>query len=414
MRTSTSKLNLLLAWRSIWRHKRRTWLTASAIAFGSVLVIFMLCINFGAYAIIIDLSLRVFPGHAQVQAIGYQDRPQIHNTIENATGLAARLRQSGNYKAITVRGQAFALASSASRSYGSSVVGVQPDSEKRVSMIPGQVVSGRYLADSDSPEAVIGTVLARNLKVTPGDDLTLVGTAKDGSVAATILKVVGIFESGSGDIDRYFIEIPIHTFNETFAMGDSAHSIVVLGEDPQRQAAMLEQLRHDVDDNDLAVLGWEQLIPGLKQGLEVDRIGDWIFMTILMLIIIFSIFNTFLMSILERTREFGLMLALGSRPSRITGTVMLESFLLTIIGLIIGIIVGTLLVLYLAQVGIHIAGIEEVAQQYNLPITRIYPQVNVINIVAGPLIILVVTNLVAWLPLWRIHRLQPVDAMRTV
>ncbi|KPK12321.1 MAG: hypothetical protein AMJ68_02180 [Acidithiobacillales bacterium SG8_45] len=404
----------MLAWRNIWRQKRRTWLTASAISFGNILVIFMLCINYGAYAIIIDFSLRMFPGHAQIQARGYQDQPQMHKAIDDADALASQLRSSERYRAITVRAQGFALVSSAERSYGATVVGVQPDTEQQVSLIPGLVKEGRFLQANDAFEAVIGTALARNLKVKPGDEVTILGSAKDGSVAATILTVAGIFRSGSNEIDRFFIEIPLGTFQDTFGMGGSAHSIAVIGDDPQNQETMLADLRQAIADENLVVLDWDQLLPGLKEGLEFDRIGDWIFMGILVLIIIFSIFNTFLMSILERTREFGLMLALGARPRRITGVVMLESFLLTLIGTAIGILLGTAFVLWLDDVGFGFEAFEEIMEQYSMPVTRIYPEVNVLNIVSGPLIILVITNLIAWIPLWHIQKLQPVDAMRTV
>lgn len=374
----------------------------------------MLCINYGAYAIIIDFSLRMFPGHAQIQARGYQDQPQMHKAIDDADALASQLRSSERYRAITVRAQGFALVSSAERSYGATVVGVQPDTEQQVSLIPGLVKEGRFLQANDAFEAVIGTALARNLKVKPGDEVTILGSAKDGSVAATILTVAGIFRSGSNEIDRFFIEIPLGTFQDTFGMGGSAHSIAVIGDDPQNQETMLADLRQAIADENLVVLDWDQLLPGLKEGLEFDRIGDWIFMGILVLIIIFSIFNTFLMSILERTREFGLMLALGARPRRITGVVMLESFLLTLIGTAIGILLGTAFVLWLDDVGFGFEAFEEIMEQYSMPVTRIYPEVNVLNIVSGPLIILVITNLIAWIPLWHIQKLQPVDAMRTV
>jgi len=414
MSASTTSLNLTLAWRNIWRNKRRTWLTAIAIAFGSVLIIFVLCLNFGAYAIIIDFSLRLFPGHAQIQAPGYQEQPQMRKTINNAQHLADRLRKSGHYKAVTVRAQGFALVSSRARSYGASVVGVEPDTEKDVSLIPGLIKQGRFLSSDNALEAVVGSALARNLKLKPGDEITLLGAAKDGSVAATVLTVVGIFKSGSSDIDRYFVEIPLGTFQSTFGMGDSAHSIAVIGDDPQNQGPTLTMLRKDIGETGLAVIGWERLLPGLKEGLEVDRIGDWIFMAILLFIIIFSIFNTFLMSILERTKEFGLMLALGARPLRITRVVMLESFLITLLGIVIGMFLGTLLVLWLQRVGFSLEGFQEMAEQYNLPITRIYPEVNLVNIISGPLIILAVTNLFAWIPLLHLGGLQPVDAMRTV
>jgi putative ABC transport system permease protein len=410
----TLKLSTTLAWRNIWRQKRRTWLTASAISFGSILVVFMLCINYGAYAIIIDFSLRMFPGHAQIQARGYQDQPEMHKAIDNADALAEQLRRSGHYRAVTVRAQGFALVSSAERSYGASVMGVHPNTEQQVSLIPGLVKEGRFLQANNAFEAVIGSALARNLKVKPGDELTVLGSAKDGSVAATILTVVGVFRSGSTEIDRYFVEIPLGTFQETFGMGNSAHSIAVIGDDPQNQETVLANLRQSIPEGNLVVLDWDQLLPGLKEGLEFDRIGDWIFMSILLLIIIFSIFNTFLMSILERTREFGLMLALGARPRRITGVVMLESFLLTLIGTVLGTLLGTALVIWLDNVGISFEAFEEIMEQYSMPVTRIYPEVNIRNIVSGPLIILVITNLFAWIPLTHIQKLQPVDAMRTV
>ena len=404
---------LRLGWRNIWRNKRRTWLTASAISFATILIIFILPIQEGGYAQMIDLSLRIMPGHAQVQTPGYQDRQQMHKTISNARVLADKLRQTGHYKAVSVRAQSFALMSSAERSYGASIVGVQPQTEREVSLIPGMVSEGRYLSADNALEAVIGSALARNLKVKPGDEVTVLGAAKDGSVAATILTVTGTFRSGSNDIDRFFVEIPLQTFQDTFGMGNSAHNITVLFENPEHQDTLLGQLRRDIGDESLAVLGWEDLMPGLKEGIELDRISGYIFYVILLAIIIFSIFNTFLMSIMERTKEFGLMLALGARPGRITRVVMVESLLLTLVGLIIGTVIGIAITFYLDTIG-GIPYPAEVAEQFNIPLDRMPPQINLVNIIAGPLIILITTNLSAWIPLWRIHKLQPVEAMRTV
>jgi putative ABC transport system permease protein len=404
---------LRLSWRNVWRQKRRTWLTSSAIAFAAISIIFILPIQEGAYTQMIDISLRIFPGHAQVQVPGYQQEPQMQKTISNARELADRLRQSGHYKAVAVRAQGFALVSSAQRSYGASIVGVQPKFEKTVSLIPGMVTSGQYLSSDNALEAVVGSALARNLKIKPGDEITVLGAGKDGSVAATILKVTGIFRSGSNDLDRYFVEIPLGTFQSTFSMGNSAHSIAVLGDNPKRQTEMLKQLRKDIGRKDLAVLGWEQLMPGLKQGIQVDRVSGYFFYIILLVIIIFSIFNTFLMSILERTKEFGLMLALGARPVRITTMVVLESFLLTLVGLSIGTLIGIAITYYLASIG-GIPYPAEIAEQFNIPLTRMAPEITPTTVFSGPLIILITTNLFAWIPLLRIRKLQPVEAMRTI
>jgi len=241
----------------------------------------------------------------------------------------------------------------------------------------------------------------------------LLGSAKDGSVAATIVTVAGIFNSGSNEFDRYFVEIPLGTFQGTFSMGKSAHDITVLGDNPKRQSELLAQLRKDIGRSDLAVLGWEKLMPGLKEGIQLDRVSGYIFYIILLVIIIFSIFNTFLMAILERTKEFGLMLALGANPYRITGVVMLESFLLTLIGLSIGTIAGIALTYYLDMIG-GIPYPAEIAEQFNIPLNRMPPEITLVTVFSGPLIILVSTNLIAWIPLLRIRKLQPIEAMRTI
>ncbi len=268
----------------------------------------------------------------------------------------------------------------------------------------------------DAGEIVIGSTLARNLNVKPGDEVTLLGSGKDGSVAAAILSVVGIFESGSNDLDRFISEIPLHTFQDIFTMGHSAHSIVIVAEKIEQQPQLLASLNKAIrGHNDIVIIGWEDLMPGLKEGIEIDKVSGFIFQAILMAILIFSILNTFLMSILERTREFGLMLALGSRPGRIAGLLMLESALLTLLGLVIGMVIGGALVYWAHVVGFAYSGMEELAKQYNMPgLSRIYPQIKTINFLLGPIAIFISTNIVAWIPILRIRKLAPVEAMRTL
>jgi len=407
---------LHLAWRNLWRNRRRTWLTAGAIAFSTTLLVAWVPMQFGVYELMIDASLSMFPGHAQIQSPGYQDKPKIRNTIDNAELLATKLRESKLYKGTSVRAQGFALLSSESRSYGAQVVGVEPRYEAGTSSIPGLMKQGYYLSNIDAEEIAIGSTLARNLGVQPGDEVTILGSGKDGSVAAAILSVVGIFESGSNDLDRFIAEIPLHTFQDIFSMGQSAHAIVIVGNKVEEQPQLLASLNEAIKDyDDIVTIGWEELMPGLKEGIEIDKVSGFIFQAILMAILIFSILNTFLMSILERTREFGLMLALGSRPGRIASLLMLESALLTLLGLIIGMVIGSALVFWAHNVGFAYSGMEELAKQYNMPgLSRIYPQIKAINFLLGPLAIFISTNIVAWIPILRIRKLEPVEAMRTI
>jgi ABC-type lipoprotein release transport system permease subunit len=410
-------MNIILhmAWRNIWRNKRRTWLSVAGIGFSTFLFVFVMPLQFGAYDLIIDASLRMFTGYAQIQKSGYQQQPLIHNTIENATGLAQSIRDSQEFEAVAVRASGFALMSSRERSYGAQVMGVQVGHEPRVSIIPANVKQGRFLSDDDAREIFIGAALARNLKVKVGDEVTILGSGKDGSLAATILPVVGIFETGSEEMDRYITEIPLHTFQHLFSMGNSAHNISVIGKSIHELDTIPQRLGQFIQNNDdLVVLGWGELMPGIKEGLQMDKASGFIFMIVLVIVVAFSILNTFLMLVLERTKEFGLMLALGDKPFNISKLVMLESTLMTGLGLVIGIAVAVLLNLYFLKEGFRYPGMRELMAAYNMPLDTMYPKFDAFTILFGPAVVLLSTNLAAWLPLRRIHRLKPVDAMRTV
>jgi len=405
---------LRLAGRNLWRHKRRTWLTASAIAFSAMLLVFMITLQLGAYDMMIDTTLRVYTGQMQVQRGGYKDKPQMRSVVPDAAVLAAQLRERTGYDTIAVRAQGFALASSAERSYGVPVIGVEPEFEPRVATLPHLVKEGRYLQDSRAPELVVGRVLARNLKLKLGEELTLLGSGRDGSVAATVLPVVGFFDSGNPELDRRLVMMPLAVFQETFSMGNDAHLIVVSGPSyetiPQTKATV-ERLV--ADRPGLVVLDWDELVPGIKQLIQTDMVQNWITYLALILIVTLSIMNTFLMSVLERTREFGIMLALGASPLRLGVMVLLESAFLTLLGLAIGIAFGGGITVWLHFEGFTFPGMKEIYAQFGLP-GVIYPKLSVAGITSGPAVIFVFTLLAALYPALRIRKLQPVEAIHAV
>jgi ABC-type lipoprotein release transport system permease subunit len=406
-------VTLRLAWRNLWRHKRRTWLTVSAIAFSTTLLVFLETTQFGAYDMFIDNALRVFTGQMQVQREGYLDKPQMRTSIPRAAELARELRRTTGLEAVAVRAQGFALAASGTRSYGVPVVGVEPAYEPGLSTIPKVVTRGRYLARDDANEAVLGAVLARNLKIEVGDELTLLGSGRDGSVAATVVPVVGIFESGNPELDRHLVQIPLRTFQDVFSMGDEAHAIAVAGP----SLAELERTEARVAaalprDRGLVLLDWERLLPGIKQAIQADMVQNWFTYIILIVVVTFSIMNTFLVSVLERTREFGIMLALGATPLRIGGLVLLESVLLTLMGLALGVALGGAIAVYLNRVGFTFPGLKEIHSQFGLP-GVIYPKLSFLGFTLGPAVMFVFTAAAALYPAFKIRRLAPVEAIRT-
>lgn len=405
-------LVLRLAWRNLWRQPRRTWLTTGAMVFSNVLLVFMISFQFGMYRLMIDNSLQAFTGHMQVQAPGYNDDQKMRQTVPDVQGLAAMLRDELASDTIAARASTFVLASSEERTYGIAVFGIEPGYEPSVSSIPGLVRKGRFLDDSSAEEIVIGSVLARNLHTTVGDELTLLGSGKDGSFAAVIVTVVGIFESGVPDIDRTIAELPLGLFQDVFYMNGSGHQVVINApqlSDAAELQGRVEQLLPA--DQDLVVQNWDALQPGLKQAIQADMSSAFFMYGILVILVAFSVLNTQLMSVLERTREFGIVMSLGLTPGRLGRLVLLETTMMGLMGIVLGALIGGAITYWLGIHGFTWPGMEEMAGKFNLP-SRIYPTVTLMSLLSGPAVVMLFSLLATLYPALRLHRLHPVEAMR--
>jgi putative ABC transport system permease protein len=403
-----------LAWRNLWRNPRRTALTMSAVAFAAVILVFMVAMQLGGYGAMIRGAIGVFTGDLQVQAEGYHAKRRLRTAIADASAVATRIAAIPGVTAVASRAESFALVSSPSHTYGALIVGVQPRQEAGVSTIPRDVRKGRYLSDPDAAEAVVGEALAANLALGVGDEITVLGQGLDGSLAVAALKVVGIFSSGTSELDRQVVEMPLERFQSAFLLGDRAHAIVVRTGDLAAVPGVAAAIRTALaPSHGLVVLRWDELLEGLKQGIELDAAIGWFLYMALVVVVTFSILNTFLMSVLERTREFGVLLALGTRPKFLGRAVLLESVLLLLLGLALGTLLGAGVTAWTAVHGIAFSSSEELLAQWNMP-ARLYPSLNLLSLTLGPAVILVATLLAALFPLRRIRRLHPVDAMRAV
>ena len=407
-------MNFRMAWRNLWRHRRRTWLTTAAMVFSNSLLVFMISLQYGTYDMMINNTLSVLSGHVQVQAPAYHDDPRMRYSIADITPLAGQLRGQLHSDKVAARASTFALASSAQRSYGIQLIGVEPQFEPGVSTLPGLVKQGRFFRDSSAAEIIVGSVLARNMKVSVGDELTLLGSGLDGSFAAGVVTVVGVFESGMADIDRSFAEIPLAYFQDVFSMAGQGHSIVIRADGLEQVAAVKAAVEgFTAQRQNLAVLDWDALQPGLKQAIQADISSAWFMYMVLVSLVAFSVLNTQLMSVLERTREFGIIMALGLKPGRLGRLVLLETALMAGLGLVLGVLLGGLLTLWVGQVGFAYPGMEEMAGKFNLP-GRMYPQLNGLTLLLGPTVVFIACMLAALYPAARLHFMQPVQAMRAV
>ena len=405
-------ISLRLAWRNLWRHKRRTWLTVGAMIFSNCLLVFSISLQFGSYDMMIDNTLQAFTGHIQLQHQQYLDNPKMRYTLPDISATAQSLRDELQLKNVGARAVGFALASSEDRSYGLQILGVEPLYETGVSSIPGLVKEGRYLQKNSFDEIVIGSVLARNMKVKVGDELTFLGSGLDNSFAAGVVQIVGIFESGLPDLDRNMAQISLTYFDDTFAMQGQGHSIAIRANHIDDVSNMQMRINTLFDkQQDIAVRHWDELQPGLKQAIQADMTSAWFMYIVLIILVAFSVLNTQLMSVLERTREFGTMMALGLRPGNLSRLVVMETLMMSCLGLFLGVFIGFIITAYLSVVGFYYPGMEEMAARFNLP-DRMYPSISLLSLFLGPGIVAFCSLLAAIYPATRLYRLLPIEAMR--
>lgn len=414
-------INAKMALRNIWRNKRRSILTILALALSTAILVFMLSWQFGAYETMINAMVRMQSGHLQIQANGYQERKDMYLVVPQPERIEKILKKIKEVRAYTFRSNAFALLSSEKRTYGAFIIGVDPSLEGTVSPVPDLVREGKFLSPDSNNGVVMGKLLAKNLKVNIGDEVVLLGQGKDGSVAATVVKVQGIFSSGQDELDRTTLFISLPFFQEVFSMGDSVHQVIILLDSLksvdrvkgllQEALKSLAETSVDTKTGQLVIIDWVEALPGLVEAIKMDLSSGLIFYIILVVIVAFSIMNTFLMAVFERKKEFGILIAIGVKPPRLAGILLLESILMTFTGISIGIVLGSIITLYFQSHGITIAGASDLLRQYGLP-ARMYPMLSFLSIISGAAIVLIITFFAACYPALLAMRIRPVEAIR--
>jgi ABC-type lipoprotein release transport system permease subunit len=400
-----------LAWRNLWRRPERTLLSLLSMAIAAALLVFMLSFQFGVYSAMKESNLRIFDGYAQFQPAGYAADPGLDRTIAHPEVL---LEDAVHIRGVTVaapRVNGFAILANGDRSYGAAVVGVDPGREREISSVASMIRDGRYLEPSDVDTAVLGASLARNLQLAVGGKVTLLGAASDGSVAADVLRVVGVYRSGIPELDRSILEMPLARAQDTFAMAGRASTIALAGPSLESINDALPALGALARRNRVSLLDWGALEPALHDALTLKYATTALLYLTLVAVVAFIILNTLLMSVLERTREFGMLLAIGMRPRLIGRMVWIELHALALFGCAIGLIVGSGITLWFQHQGIAFPGIGELMAQFGLP-PRLYPALTPLSALIGPGAILVSITVGGIVPYLRVCHLTAASAMR--
>lgn len=400
-----------MAWRNLWRYPKRTLLTAFALMMTTLALVFLLSFQIGVYETMKQQTLKLLDGYAQFQNPAFLDTPSIRNRFELTAALEQDLTTlKKQYPAFIwgYRGQSFGLFSYEQQNVAGMLLGVQPEKEPLLSTLPSRVVKGRYLQPQDTHQVVIGTTLAERLGISLGGELQLIAQDAQGSVAADLLTVVGLLDSGMDELNRQLVVMPFEYFQTLFAMPGQAHQIVMEMDTLAQIEALAPKLDTIAKNNDLVLRDWKSLEPGLYHGIQLDFFSGLIWYIAILVIVVLILLNTLLMSILEREREFGLMLSLGLSHRQLNGLIQLEIQLTLMLGILLGIAIGAALAYYYSIEGITLPGTDALFSQFGLTST-LYPTLSAFALWFAPLFLWAGSVLMGLYIMFKLYRLTPIS-----
>lgn len=402
---------LRLAARNVLRNVRRSLITVLAIGVGMMALLFLWAFIDGVNEQMIDNSTRYLSGHLQVHRQGYHDDQSLDRMLGDGGGLAARVAEATGSSLVSRRLEGSALASVGDRSRGVLVLGVDAANERRVTTLAETVQEGRFLDAADVDGVVVGFRIAEALEARVGSELVLVTQAADGSVGAARYRIRGIFRTRMDMLDGTYVLMVLPAAQELYATGDAVTTVVARLQDRAAVPAAKNRLERSLGAGH-EVLDWQRLMPAVVQSVSFHEVTGYVLLLVLFIVVTVGITNTVLMAVMERTREFGVMMALGTTQGQLTRVVFYEACLLGMGGLVIGAAAGTALVQYYSAVGMDFGRYTRAMETMQGLTSFIYPLPRLDRAGVITVIVFAVSVAAALYPAWRAARLLPVAAIR--
>lgn len=410
-------LMLKLAFRNLLRNRRRTTLTLLSMLGGYLLVALLNSVEEGSYDQVLNFYTRDVTGHVQITAPGFIERPNLHRTVPADESLLNQLSDQNGVEAVTARLESSALAYGEDKSFPVAVTGIHPEREAQLSLLVDKLTAGNYLTsdldESGFYSAMIGHAVARQLSLGVGDELVLISQGADGSLANDLYRVVGIV--GDADsMEARQVFLPLTAAQELFVLPEQAHRVLILGTDYRRATALSNQLALWAENTPFAeaeaeVDPWQVVAKDFYDTMEADREGSVFASYVLIFLVCVGVLNTVLMSVMERTREFGVLKAIGTSPSRLFMLILLETQMLALIACALGFLIALPANYWLTHVGFEMGEAIEVS---GILFSHYRGQMSVAVFAFPAVVIFVAAFIVALLPGLRAARLTPIDAMR--
>jgi putative ABC transport system permease protein len=405
---------LRIAWRNVWRNKRRTLIALIAISLGLVFLAFMDGAIAGFQQTIFGNAVKLQGGNIQVHAPGYKEKAKRMPLLpltdpESVVQVAlAQPKVVAASKRISTGG----FLSSHEATMPVVITGIEPENEAPVNLVAKNLTQGRYLAADDEDLILIGQAMANRLKVAVGDRITLVGRAMHEQMRRRTMTVVGIYDLSLPEVEKSLVYISLAEAQSLFDLRDQATEVDIALESVGQERHVAAALQAALPGYEVAT--WQELNPEMKQSLDVDKQVMNIFGLVVLLIAGVGILNLMLMAVFERTREIGLLAAMGLKRREIMGLFLLEGILIGLLGAIAGFFLGGLVVSLFGQYGIDFSASASMGEMMALLGDRLYPQLAVDLLIQRSLTVAAIAVLASLYPAWQASKREPAEALHYV
>jgi len=401
-----------IALRNVLRQKRRSILTALTMVGGFALASVSIAWQDGAYNDIIGEFTRTRLGHIQIHEKGYRDRPKLEHAVARVDEVGRVLDAQPRVRGWAPRVLAAGLAAVGEKSAGVSILGIDPARENAATDFDTRVAEGGPLPrEAGRYQALLGRGVARRLHASVGDELVIISQAADGSLANDLYTIAGVVESGDNATDQSTVWMHVADAQELFVLPNRVHEIAVVADGLKGLFRLADDITAALDRSDLVVEPWQVFAKSFYEAMKTDQEGNWIGNLIIMLVVAVGVLNTVLMSVLERTREYGLLRALGTRPRRVFALVITETAILAVISVVVGAVIALGANYWLSLHGVSLP--EELSFQ-GVEFKTMYAEINVRSFVVPAIVVIFVATFVSTFPALRAARTAPASAMRSV
>jgi ABC-type lipoprotein release transport system permease subunit len=403
-----------MAWRNVWRNWRRTAIATIAIVLGLILLIFMDAAIEGSDQATYGNAVRLYGGNIQVHAPGFRERasrlPLL--PIDDADTVIQSAQTNPEVVAAAKRINTGGLVSSPEGSFPVTISGIEPEVEAPINLMAENISQGRFLSPEDGDAIVIGYGMAELLDVGVGDKVTLLGRRMDESMRQSTMTVVGIFNLGTREAEKLSVLIPLPRAQTLYNLRGQETEVAISLQEVGQEGAVIPALQSVLPGYE--VDSWDTLQPELQEVLAVKSVFVTIFGFIILLIASIGILNLMLMAVFERTREMGVLQALGMKGRQLMGLFVMEGMMVGAVGAVIGCILGWLLVWLVAQVGIDLGYAEDMGEISALMGERLYPSIGLGKIIAYGIGVVLIAGLASLIPARQASRSEPSEALHHV